>query len=52
VGKQTAHERQIAQPDDSGEHAPFVVANEACQQVGFAVVQANHGADVAVAERW
>ena len=50
VREQSSHERKVAQPGHPFEHAPLVVADQARQQVRLAVLQADHGVDLAIAE--
>src|SRR4029079_6628879 len=52
MGEESADQWQIAQPDDAREHTSFIVADQTREQVGLAVVQSNHRADIAVAEGW
>src|SRR5687767_11414742 len=50
VREQPAHERKIDQARHPLDHPALVVADQTRQQVRLAVLQADHGADLAVAE--
>ena len=51
VREEAADDREVAQPGNAGQHRALVVANEAGEHVGLAVLQPDHGVDRAVAER-
>src|SRR5436190_22153933 len=50
--EQVAEERKIAQSRNSLRDSPFIVSNQPREHVRLAVAQADHRADLAVAERW
>ena len=51
VGEQPAHERNVAQSRNALQHLTLVVPDETSEQVGLAVLKADHRVDFTVAER-